>query len=61
MKTTLLAAALILLTPLARAAQSQEEITLKQIYATKVANWDEFTACMHPKGRSPSSSGCSPH
>ena len=49
MKTTLLAAALILLSPLARAVPSQEEITLKQIYATKVANWDEFTACMHPK------------
>lgn len=51
MKTTpaLLTAALILLSPLARAAQSQEEITLKQIYATKSANWDEFTACMHPK------------
>ncbi len=32
-----------------RAAETPEDVAVKQIAATKAANWEDYTACMHPK------------
>ena len=47
---TALAAFLFALAWLAavRATEPQEQAALRQIEATRAANWDDYTACMHP-------------
>ena len=45
----LLAALAFLHAAAAHATEAPEDVAVKQIAATKAANWDDYTACMHPK------------